>query len=970
MPLLNRLRAALALVIKRAVTQPWLVVATTAGLVVAIGLMMSIPIYADGIYRRVFLRTMAEGAPMNEASGDDRIPPFTYLFRYDGSIYGPKEWQQVQAVDAYLSDEGARSLGLPLQYVVRYATTEPLGLFSDSTTTFGTTASPLVWASFAFVGGIEDHIVVTEGTFPAVAQAGASDFVDVMIHEDLAGTIGAQVSETFIAYVQTRSEEGNTRSVQIPVRVSGIWQARDASDPFWFLRMSAFSERLIVAEDSFTGVVGSQLQDEVYTAAWHIVMEGQDISHGDAALLMRRTQAVRQRAAGLLSDTVLGRSPMDALVTYRRSASLLTILLYAFSVPILGLLLAFIMLTSRLSVDRRRQEVAVLRSRGALALQMIGTATLESLLLGAVALAISSPVAATVARLIGQARSFMSFGNVGDRLQVSVTPDALRFGAIAVAVGVVAQVLPTFGSAGHTVVSYKLEQARLMRKPWWQRAWLDFFLFLPAAYGAYVLSNRGTLVELQGFLGDSTTQDPFMFLVPALGIFALTLFFLRFVPLLMAIVSWAAARTRSVGLLMAARHLARNPGSYAMPLILLILTLSLSTFTASLAFTLDGNLRDRTYYQAGADLRFQERGIVTQAESSAPESVLEGVGADTSEATATGPTWSFRPIVDYLSLPGITAAMRVGTYPAVAGVTAGRTEGVFKGIERTGFAQIAYWRDDFADQSMGALMNALALHRDGVLVPESFLEQNFLHVGDYIQVEVTTYGVSTLIDLAIVGTFEYFPTWYPSQGPLFVGDLNYLFEATGKQYPYDVALDLAPDADLAALVSEDMGLLPEDWRAPQLVIDAEQASPDRQGLLGLLSVGFAAAAVLTVLGFLLYALFTFRRRFIEFGVLRAVGLSTRQMTAFLGWELAFLILMGGGLGTLLGAGVSRLFIPVMQVGIDEASLIPPYVVDLAWPAILEIYVLFVGLFVVASVALTVMLRRMRISEAVKLGDTA
>ncbi len=112
MPLLNRLRAVVAFVIKRAATQPWLVVATTAGLVVAIGLMMSIPIYADATYRRVFLRTMAGSGFPAGTGGENEIPPFTYLFRYDGSIYGTKEWQEVQAVDAYLRDEGARALGL------------------------------------------------------------------------------------------------------------------------------------------------------------------------------------------------------------------------------------------------------------------------------------------------------------------------------------------------------------------------------------------------------------------------------------------------------------------------------------------------------------------------------------------------------------------------------------------------------------------------------------------------------------------------------------------------------------------------------------------------------------------------------------------------------------------------------------------------------------------------------------------
>ncbi len=149
----------------------------------------------------------------------------------------------------------------------------------------------------------------------------------------------------------------------------------------------------------------------------------------------------------------------------------------------------------------------------------------------------------------------------------------------------------------------------------------------------------------------------------------------------------------------------------------------------------------------------------------------------------------------------------------------------------------------------------------------------------------------TTLDLRIVGTFTYFPTWYPSAGPLFVGDLDYLFERTGQQYPYDVWISLASNADVDTLVNEHLNLFSYDWRAPEISIAAEQELPERQGLFGVLSVGFTAAAVLTVVGFLMYALFSFRRRFIEFGVLRAVGLSARQMTAFLGWELALLILM-------------------------------------------------------------------------------
>jgi putative ABC transport system permease protein len=145
--------------------------------------------------------------------------------------------------------------------------------------------------------------------------------------------------------------------------------------------------------------------------------------------------------------------------------------------------------------------------------------------------------------------------------------------------------------------------------------------------------------------------------------------------------------------------------------------------------------------------------------------------------------------------------------------------------------------------------------------------------------------------------------------------------------------------------------------------------PSRQGLFGVLSVGFLAAALLTVLGFLLYALFSFRRRFIELGTLRAIGLSPGQMTTFLAWELIFLIMLGLVAGTFLGILVSQIFIPSLQVGDSITELIPPFIVEIAWPAIFRIYALFGALFAVALTALAVLLMRMKIFQAIKLGET-
>jgi putative ABC transport system permease protein len=237
---------------------------------------------------------------------------------------------------------------------------------------------------------------------------------------------------------------------------------------------------------------------------------------------------------------------------------------------------------------------------------------------------------------------------------------------------------------------------------------------------------------------------------------------------------------------------------------------------------------------------------------------------------------------------------------------------------------------------------------------------------------VQTYGSRTEVEMSIAGSFDYFPTWYPENGPLFIANLDYIFEQLGNEIPYEIWLDLNPGIDPEWVAST--GLRELNPRAmagasADARIIAAQEQPERQGLFGLLFIGFAAAAILTVLGFLLYVLFSFRRRFIELGVLRASGLSEQQMASYLTWELVFLILFGVGAGTVLGMLASYLYIPYLQIGLDAASRVPPFQVEIAWPAVFQIYGLFGALFLVTLVVLVVLLRRMKIFQAIKLGET-
>jgi putative ABC transport system permease protein len=289
-------------------------------------------------------------------------------------------------------------------------------------------------------------------------------------------------------------------------------------------------------------------------------------------------------------------------------------------------------------------------------------------------------------------------------------------------------------------------------------------------------------------------------------------------------------------------------------------------------------------------------------------------------------------------------------------------------------------------------MNTLAATPDGVLVQKAFLEKEGLKIGDSLSfgINTGTAGKSVPLKLKIVGTFNLFPTWYPENGPLFVGNLDELFIQAGGEYPHEVWLGtksganpediiyavrgysilLDQQADHSRLVKNGLNTQVKEWWSTGLNVLAEQRRPERQGLFGLLSVGFAASALLTVLGFLLYALFSFRRRFIEMGMLRAIGLSVNQMIALLASELAFLILLGIGAGTALGVVTSKLFVPFLQIGATTQAQYPPFHIVIAWGSIFQVYTLFVVLFLVALGVLTSLLLRMKIFQAIKLGETS
>jgi putative ABC transport system permease protein len=270
---------------------------------------------------------------------------------------------------------------------------------------------------------------------------------------------------------------------------------------------------------------------------------------------------------------------------------------------------------------------------------------------------------------------------------------------------------------------------------------------------------------------------------------------------------------------------------------------------------------------------------------------------------------------------------------------------------------------------LGALMNLLARNADGVLVSRSLLAKG-VKIGDPLPALVKIDDDQRQVNFKIVGAIDLWPGYYPQDGPIVVANLNYIFDEMSGQYPYDVWIAREPGAKVDEIAAGVRGLgisLVDVRDAATLIVEA-QSQPKRQGLFGLLSVGFLAASGLTLLGFLLSALINARRRAIELGVLRALGMSGAQVAVALVTEQVLLVLAGIGAGTASGLLAATLVVPLLQVGAGPHPGTPVSPPQIAWDQVALIYVVFAAALLITLLALAGTLGRMRLFQAVKLGD--
>lgn len=937
-----------------------LLLAVGAGMLVAVVLVCTVPLYTSLVANVQLQRAIHSGAPD------------TYNIQAVASSTSAADTAR-DATNAAVTALGARTLGAFVQpRPTYYVVSDSILLIKADGHTYNPARADALQATYTGIdfASAAAHLPLVVGALP---QAGSA-IPQALITKEMADTLQIGPGDAL-----TVAEFG-AHSITSTVTVSGVWQPPASDDPYWNGRSFAADNGgvtiypILVASDVFFAQL-APFKDLAIHQNWVYYTQPDAINTANMLDVSGAIGVFRSRMNGDI-QSIKGISGVDTqtgldhtIADIQSQQALLALPLYVIVAQIVGLALLFVVAMAALLIDGQSQEITTLKSRGASGSQLLATFTAQGLLLGLLA-AVAGPFLAALLA-IGLIRRFVAgsvltgAGISSSYLTQLANPSAVIVPALVGALlGVGAVILTAWQSAQMDVLAFRREQARPTRVPFWKRYYLDLALVALCLIGYLELGQFGAASTRQAL---GAASSPLLLVTPALLLLAGALLVLRLLPLGAQVGARAAAKRPGLTSLLAFAQVERSPGRYSRMTLLLVLAVGLGLFALTFDASLTHNVADRAAYTVGADARL---------------TTLGGLGNGAGDAQAQR----------IARLPGVAAVSPAYRSQATTTPDEGTNPVDVLAIDPATFAAVANWRSDYADAPLSTLLQRLhsaSGGRQSVLVSTDFAEQFHVKVGDAFTLTVTE--ASGTVVFSVAGIVRDFPTLFPQRlaGSFIVADMANYFGGikqaatpdTGRSFdtsqlgPNEYWLKLNGTLAQQAALLKTLAQPAYHTKAVFSLrdqVEAGQSNPVSAGMRGLLLVGAVTAALLAVLGSVIQSLLATRQRARQFAVLRTIGMAGRELTGLLLSEQVVVYLFGLIGGTILGLLLTTATLPFLQFSdttVDPATLgIPPYVLTFTWQTVAIFYAALLLAFGAALLIAARYANSIGLGKALRLGE--
>jgi putative ABC transport system permease protein len=937
-----------------------MVICLLLGSVLAVALISSIPVYTEGILQRLLTKELEEFQLTRAV-----FPGRSVIRR---NFYMPDEPEKKLPLYKYLDEqivgELYPALGVPAlvrtkQLTVDYLNVFPQGMSPDTKEDY----QPR-FAKVEGMAGLPEHVTLVAGR---PARPGDGVVIEALVSEGAAKELGLYLDATYDLW-----DTFFTHSRLASVRIVGVFTTADARDPFWYRGIQDYNESLMIDVDLLEELFVENMSQNFTYGTWYYAMDYHTITLGDIPALTARSKEYQRlaRQYGMDWDFPL----LDILDRYDARARVLKLTLGFLQVPVLLMLVFFIYMVSQLIVSNDANEIAVWKSRGASSRQVFLLYLLESFILAALAMVVGPPVGLFVCRVLGASNGFLEFVQ-RTGLPLALSERAYLYAAFGAALFVVTMLLPAFAASRSTIVEHKKRRGRARAGPFWKRFFVDLVLLGLSLYGLYTYHAQQRILAITGAQGASLPLDPILFVISVTFILGAGLLFLRVYPLLVRVVFRLGRKVWTPVFYAAFIHVGRSLGHEQFLMIFLMLSLGLGVYNGVTARTINRNAEEKIRYEVGADVALKPHWVdaspQAQGALSGPMAFLEAASLFQSDNAA--PQWIEPRYEPYQEIAGTDLATKVYRNPSVTASFGSGTRLVsLMGVIPHEFAKVAWFRPDLFRVHWNNYLNLLSRGPKALLVSTSLRDQFELRLGDLVYL---TWAGQNGIDGYVYGFVDYWPTFNPLQlvggkpAGFVVANLSYIHAKMAME-PYEVWLRKTPGAASRVIF--------DDVREKQLEIDTltdtsqriiqRRNDPTLQGTNGTLTLGFIITMGISIVGFLIYWVLSLEARTLQFGVLRAMGLTQGRVVGMLILEQ---ILISGAavvVGILIGDLASVLYVPLLQLTASAADQVPPFRIVSLRSDILKVAGVAAVMLGTGAVLFRWMIGRVRIHQAIKLGE--
>ncbi len=959
--------------------------ALLTGLVLVAGLAAAVPIYTAAGLQRSFIQHWRQQ--------DDFRPPFAVIVAHRNSRRKePVTADQLARLLRYLNGD------LPARVGHAAIATSFYGSFGSDFLLLGETADPsgrATRAELSFMSNLTAHAEISVGRWYEARDDGVVEVVaDEKTLDDLELIVGARyvwayqmLADEEIADVPVETYQ-RQRFALTTIEVVGMFMPEPGvTTREWVY--PPLPGRLFMPPEEFARMQAAGLRTSTYDLQW--VFDDRLVRVDRLGALIADLTAAEERAARIAPGTKYWLAPLEFFGKFKTTLDQVALFLFSLAAPTIGMILVYVMLIAALAVERRVTEISVLHSRGAGRMQVLASFALEWLILAVVAALVGPYLGVAIGRLVANVQGFLDFSGGGGggaaqaaaaamaaaeaaaagadpallaqsverQLPVVVTEQSRRFALLATAVAVLAAVAPVIANSRFSVVTLRQVQARGMRRSFWHRYFLDLILLGLAFYGYSALRWQQVRLATEA----TVDADPILFLVPVAFFIGGGLLALRLYPFAMAGLGWLSNRFRGIVLQLTFRRLSRSSGQYVSLLVLLILTVAMGIYNGSAARTLLVNFEDRVRYTNGAEL------VIREAWESPEEQQAAGIAGavqPTSYDQPRPPAAAEPPFFKRLEIEGVVAAARVLVRRAEARNASMHAGSVtMMAIVPHEFAAVAWARPDLFDPHFYDYLTQLSNHRQGALVSAELKRRGDLEPGDAITINYN----NQRIDAYVVGVVPYWPSLNPEHRPFVIMNLDHVQEFIALE-PYDSWYDVTAPEAIPHIVQRLATIGVWEWQrldTEQILRDLHR-EPYRRGFFGILTIGFLAAAAVAVLAFVVYTIYSTRQRLIQFGALRANGLSLMQTLGVVGLEQLLTVGIGLVIGIAAGNAATTLFLPFLRDRASEVQPVPPFLIVTNLDDLTRIVAIVGAAFVIGVASLALFMVRARLASALRLGE--